>query len=612
MCPFLPTPYPDETVHSLIARYHIRSGNLKRIFTYRDLFDQNLRQLNINLPSNINKLLCQVSNKDITLNDLIENHTLLPFFYAFKNKKGEIAKEYMNNGNIGEITRLNGFNKGKMKVNIAFKHCSDCIKEDKELYGETYWHRVHQLPAVYFCPTHKKPLIQVKKQKMDTEDKNFILANQESIFDKSNSMLLEQEDKLVELMYRYAEEARSCILNYNRLKKIDSLSAYYRKALKDKGYTKGGRIDRKYLSQQFKSFYGEEFLDLMDSSIEYSTKGNWLFKLFNERLFTYTARHILFIIFLYGGIEQFLHLVDESNKSTFQRDEDGLNSLFGEGPWPCLNPAHNEYMNQVIKDVETKRRTKNGGHILGTFKCSCGFIYSMRPGQPNKIVKIKFGPVWEDKLRELNSQGLSQRKIAKQLGVSHSTVRNQLINLEETSKNGDARLTTLIDKRRQLLALLNNNGHFKANSALYQWLNKNDREWFRKNYRIHKKTYQSRKRINWKERDRDLLSEVRDIIINWDEREEFKPKKITKSSIAKQTKSSYNIIVHNGHDKIPNTLNFINSVAENSCQYNIRKLEWAYNVLKRENDYFTVDELVNKAGLSKNGYRLAKEYFYKS
>ncbi len=32
--------------------------------------------------------------------------------------------------------------------------CPQCFEEEKQSTGEPYWHRIHQLAAVHYCPTH--------------------------------------------------------------------------------------------------------------------------------------------------------------------------------------------------------------------------------------------------------------------------------------------------------------------------------------------------------------------------------------------------------------------------------------------------------------------------
>ena len=37
-------------------------------------------------------------------------------------------------------------------------YCAECAKEERRQYGEPYWHTLHQINGVRFCPIHKIPL----------------------------------------------------------------------------------------------------------------------------------------------------------------------------------------------------------------------------------------------------------------------------------------------------------------------------------------------------------------------------------------------------------------------------------------------------------------------
>jgi hypothetical protein len=36
--------------------------------------------------------------------------------------------------------------------------CTECVKEDRAILGWSYWHRMHQIPGVYWCLKHRCPL----------------------------------------------------------------------------------------------------------------------------------------------------------------------------------------------------------------------------------------------------------------------------------------------------------------------------------------------------------------------------------------------------------------------------------------------------------------------
>ena len=53
-----PTPYPDELLYSVVARYHIRSGNKSFRQTHEELFETvELQPDKIVLPNNLNFLI---------------------------------------------------------------------------------------------------------------------------------------------------------------------------------------------------------------------------------------------------------------------------------------------------------------------------------------------------------------------------------------------------------------------------------------------------------------------------------------------------------------------------------------------------------------------------
>ena len=104
---------------------------------------------------------------------------------------------------------------------------------------------------------------------------------------------------------------------------------------------------------------------------------------------------------------------------------------FGTGPWPCLNKVAKHYRELVIPSVEVTRDFKSTDPI-GTFICSCGFVYARKGPDLSledrlRIGRVKvFGEVWKSKLKQLFSRKLSTRAIARELGVDSKTVKRYL------------------------------------------------------------------------------------------------------------------------------------------------------------------------------------------
>ncbi|MGM9979361.1 MAG: TnsD family Tn7-like transposition protein [Clostridium sp.] len=607
MPPFLPSPYPDEAFHSLIARYHIRSGNLIHSYTYRDLFSIKLEGMNTRFPYYLNNLVDKIANEEITTENLIEKHTLFPFFVAFNPRSRSKIKNYMMMGG----RELNAFQSGFSLPNYYYQHCYNCIELDRKAYGETYWHRMHQLPGVFVCPIHKKPLLRVKEEIMKNVDNNYIIANEKEIFEYPDSTIVNKGN--LYLLNLFAREAISCMTNYNSLKQIENYAILYKAALQEKGFTTRSGNDNKSLVYRLKEFYGDRFLNLLGSPInDDNYRASWVISLLHQSKLTNPVRHILLIIFLFGSIENIIEFKKKYNRP---KDDNLVKiGLFGIGPWPCLNPAHTDYLKKTISEMNLKKTSR--GHLCGIFKCSCGMVYSKKiqkgKGVSRNIKILIYGPIWEQKFKELIEKGYSKNSISKKLQVSFYTVSKKYdVLINGGSIASETYETFLKNRREQWLGLLKEkeNVTSKTNPGLYQWLKRNDEEWFKDHLpakRINKQNKTIRKKIDWEKRDLKLLNEVKDIMNNWNKREPYKPVKRTLNAIAKQTKSSFNIITRN-KSKLPKTIGYINSVVEDSHQYACRRIEWAYSELKKENELITLTGLLRKSGT--NNLLLASEFY---
>ncbi|MGR5962533.1 TnsD family Tn7-like transposition protein [Bacillus paranthracis] len=129
---------------------------------------------------------------------------------------------------------------------------------------------------------------------------------------------------------------------------------------------------------------------------------------------------------------------------------------FGTGPWPCLNKATTHYRESVIPNVEVTRDFKSTASI-GTFSCSCGFVYARKGPDMSlddrfRIGRVKvFGEVWKSKLKQLSKKRLSTRAIARELGVDSKTVKKYLERHEVVSNQTKIENKALLKQYRNEL-----------------------------------------------------------------------------------------------------------------------------------------------------------------
>jgi len=88
-----------------------------------------------------------------TVERFIDNHTLLPFYSPFcpRMRVEQVREDMGGNNPVGVHGRL-----GILAIPRPnqLRFCPLCAQEDKKQFGESYWHRLHQLPGVEVCPTH--------------------------------------------------------------------------------------------------------------------------------------------------------------------------------------------------------------------------------------------------------------------------------------------------------------------------------------------------------------------------------------------------------------------------------------------------------------------------
>lgn len=154
MIAFFPEVYPDELLYSQISRYHQRSGYARFVFTAEDIYKTGkVAHPSIEFVNRYTDDAMNWLTKEIPWETVAEKHTMYPAFIRFlplqRRKEAEEGVRSQN-GNWKNIMNL-----PVLKEKIFLRFCPECVKEDREKYGETYWHREHQIPRVRVCPRHR-------------------------------------------------------------------------------------------------------------------------------------------------------------------------------------------------------------------------------------------------------------------------------------------------------------------------------------------------------------------------------------------------------------------------------------------------------------------------
>lgn len=622
---FFPIMYEDELLYSAIARYHVRSGNVGYSYTTNDIFGRVTVKSSIYLPSNISNLV-----KNLPLNyignemDIIMNHTLYPFYAAFQDydTSQKILNSMLNNDGSNIYNRA-GICASTISTPKYLKFCPECFKEDIEKHGEAYWHRVHQIQCVKVCPKHKILLEDSTVRFVPYYQQEYIIADSENcIVNNKNKYSNEVMDKL----YNLAKDAEYLLNSNFQRRDKEWFRNNYINYLMYKGLaTPKGRIRQDKLTTEFKEFYGGEFLDIVQSNIEYTQTRNWLSEICRKRRYViHPIRHLLFIRYLNIKIDDIFDSCYEFKP-------------FGEGPWPCLNKASNHYKQNVIKNV-TIKYSRNTHRITGKFCCECGYEYLkefdyVEDDTYEKTKVLNFGQVWEDKLKDLVIQGeLSISEIAKQLdldwcglykhitrlGLEHEfeTTNEKLKNYKiKTNNEYNIECDNSEEKikicRLKMLEILKQNPEKsrlyikRMDLNLYQYLKKHDSEWLELHLPNIKKGKRLKSNVDWEKRDQEVKLKIEELVEELNNTQEL-PKRINFNRIGKTLSIDTLLRVH--IDKMPNTSQYLENVIETKEDFIIRKIRWAIQKIDSdEHEYLDVSTVLKVAHIYNKDKKLFKD-----
>lgn len=150
--PFLPTPYPDETLGSLLSRLHLHNGSgLWRCLLEESGYGRRTISQFHTIPVQDARLDKLLEHLGYSYHEMLHTLTELPFWLAFNNA-------CMPNNRISihengkKPTRLYSLRRNGALSGASY--CPSCLNDDLNLHGEPYIRRHHQLPVSLVCVTH--------------------------------------------------------------------------------------------------------------------------------------------------------------------------------------------------------------------------------------------------------------------------------------------------------------------------------------------------------------------------------------------------------------------------------------------------------------------------
>jgi len=586
-----PDPHPDELFFSICARYSDRMRFPSIHALNRDLFGSHAVVPTIAFPSRFAALLENLPDVyGYSMDKFLNEHTLFPLFRPFlPQDRVLLLKEAMRGEKGGSAYTRIGINICPIplpKVE-SLRFCTACVIEDRNKWGECYWHRIHQAPGVEMCPIHKTVLYTINGEALRAKGPIGYLSAEKGI-DLSSSTQVDIDNFYQSTLLKIAGDIVWIINQPNLACDPAFFNRRYYTLLAERGLARFHYVKRNCdlptLLQGFKAFYPAHFLRMLSCELVEHEKNNWLSRLvYNENRVLHPLHHLLLIHYLGHDFQSFINLAEPS-------------SPFGEGPWPCLNPLSQHYRQKVVYDcaITVDRRPK------GVFSCECGFIYSRRGPDSceDDIFKAKqirsVGPVWEKGFRKLwEDSTMSLREMAQKLGLNRlalrcqaerlglsfqrprGLVRSPLRKLQSHLNGGWVSPEKREHYRTLWLKAIQENpdkGPWalrKAYPNLYSWLNSQDRPWQKTH--MPPRLLRQRHWIDWDERDKNVSEKVK-VVASQIRNSEKTFEQATKANIMKYIENGRSLLQRVFDGKLPLTEHVLNSVAETNEEFVIRRI----------------------------------------
>ena len=159
MIAYFPTAYTDELLYSQLARYYTKSGYMTYTFAAEELFTSKAVRPDMDFINSYTSAAVQAITRNMPMEAVIEKHTMFPCYGRFlpKERRQRAFQSLVSmKGNYHNLLPIPQSKNGEVR---CLRYCPACAANDREQYGEAYWHRIHQIIGIHVCPVHRSYLI---------------------------------------------------------------------------------------------------------------------------------------------------------------------------------------------------------------------------------------------------------------------------------------------------------------------------------------------------------------------------------------------------------------------------------------------------------------------
>lgn len=533
--------YFDELFYSNFARYILHTG-LNYSTACRKLFGTTPRYVSFYFANHLVQFAKAVIQcYSLTEKNIAHNHTLLPLFANFFSE--EKFRDFESDMYFSSPSHLHG--NSSIHFFEPFRYCIECAKEDRNSHGETYWHRVHNIPLIPVC-VHHNCYIDTWSPSEEQIGKRLAVPADEVILYKKTSKQ-NYDIRLLEISTRLSDT----LWKPNSLNKEELQSkATQRKIIKT--YNRKSIFDVVALDEFKKyavSFSGsiEIFALHHFDDVKMIFRKDW------------NGNHpILYVLF-----EKFVEEFQAHNKI-----------LHTTRTFDCINKICEQFNTANSTSFLEKKvyyKKNNGAQVT----CDCCKMSYVIDVDRNKVIEVvDFGEKIINHVIKRRMSGESFRTMEKTMGLDRKILAKLAENKFRIYQKPTLDFDATLKRRREIWISELNSKDFKSIKiskiklkTAYRWLLKNDGPWIvemNRKYRIRKFNNIKLKSVSLN--DDEILSEVKQ------KKEELLKgnikRRITKTLLLKLVKfrNPSNL------PRLPKTSNFLMAQTESVFEWKLRRL----------------------------------------
>jgi hypothetical protein len=561
------------------------------------------------LPDGIEGIVSRIPEQStLSAARFIKENTVFPLLKPFlTHTRTDALYEAMTFGNQNTYNIV-GFVRVFTLRHRHLRYCRRCVESDTDEFGEPYWHRIHQLPGVYFCPIHNASTVESDFELggLPREFYPLLPTTRENAqtFNGGISVRLQTIARETDWLLKHGYE-----LGYS-----ERTTELYDNWLRVKGYREhNGKTTIKRLAQDIVANYGQDFLQMLDAYN--SGVCTWIKRIIQHSLgFQHPLYHLLLICFLAGSAKEFF-------AGSHQKAPEYL--PFGAPPYPCRNHICDYNLQDVITRIEV---TKKKATPRATFSCPhCGFTYRRKGNTPKdrhysgQIDIVDYGWKWAELVSGLLTEGKSPYLIARNLhcdvrtihrfGIEHGLLLpEQCIKRQKYVPSGTQKDKRDFDSQRSQYRqrwldvsaanpAITRSQLRLLDSKAEQWLHKYDAHWLEEN------SPPSRKKVTtWADHDDECVQRVKTAVEKM-RNASSRPKRISITAISKVAGiPKLSRILRTG--KIPKTKVIVDANVESLEQWQKKKIILAVQQMRERGEMLTVYKVRRAACIEDKARRL--------